>query len=228
MNPTGLRAVLLFTAILFVVAMLLPDDHTTDPTLTPWHVTLSPQGNSQLLGITLHESTLQQVTERWKETPKVTLFMGEKQQKVEAYFQQLNLGGIRASAVAEIAVTAEELQQLIDHGARISTQGDGSRKVLLDGVGMTLIEQRPISSLTYLPKADLPTNIIEKRFGLPSKIYPDPKEGIDHWLYPLMGLDIAVSNESKEVLQFVSPREIERLRGPLEALNAERATPPSS
>ncbi len=217
MSRTGLLAVLLFTAILFVGASLLPDEELNPQLDTPWNVTVSPEGNSHLLGITLGKSTIHEAQQYWKEAPEITLFIPEQSTpKVEAYFQEVTLGGIRANIVAEVHVSETELQTLIAQGARISTQGDGSRKVTLDGEGVTVVEQSPISSLTYLPKANLSPEVIHKRFGLPTHTFRNEKEKIEHWVYPFIGLDLVLSEETKEVLQYVPPREIERLLKPLQ------------
>jgi hypothetical protein len=229
MNRTGLLAVLLLTALLFVIAALLPEEDISPQIDTPWNVTVTADGSSHLLGITLGESTIDQAQQHWKEAPEITLFIPEQgSPKVEAYFQQVALGGIRASIVAEVTVAAAELQQLIAQGARIATQGDGSRKVTLDGEGTTIVEQSPISSLTYLPKADLSPEIIRKRFGLPTHTFRLEQERIEHWIYPLIGLDLVLSEETREVLQFVPPREIERLLKPLQVRDdAPAAQPPA-
>ncbi len=216
MSRTGLLAVLLFTGLLIAFAALLPDQQNRHIEETPWNITLSPQGNSQVLGITLEESSVEEALTHWEEAPEITIFVKEGvSTKVEAFFEQVNLGGIRATIVAEIEVADEQLNTLIDQGARISTQGDGSRKIEVDGPGMRVVEQSPIISLTYMPKANLPPETIEKRFGKPEYVFELP-EGITHWIYPQQGLDIVISAETKEVLQYVSPKRIERLLTPLQ------------
>lgn len=217
MSHTGLLAVLLFTGILFLGASLLPDEELNPQLDTPWNVTVSANGNSHLLGITLGESTINEAQQYWKEAPKITLFIPEQgTPKVEAYFQEVTLDGIRANIVTEIEISDTQLQTLVEQGARISTQGDGSRKVTLDGEGVTVVEQSPISSLTYLPKANLSPAVIKKRFGLPTHTFRMEKDKIEHWVYPLIGLDLVLSDETKEVLQYVPPREIGRLLEPLQ------------
>jgi len=217
MNRTGLLAVLLLTAALFLIMMLLPDEQAAEPIHTPWSVTLSERGNSQLLGITLDESTLLQAQQQWRASPKITLFMPkESPAKVEAYFERVTLGGIRASIVAEITVPETELTTLIDQGARISTQGDGSRKITLDGTGVGIVEQSIITSLTYLPKANLPSEVIKQRFGTPAETFRIEEDKIEHWVYPEIGLDLVFSEETKEVLQYVPPSRFDRLLAPLQ------------
>ena len=229
MNRTGLLAVLLLTAALFLIMMLLPDEQAAEPIHTPWSVTLSERGNSQLLGITLDESTLLQAQQQWRASPKITLFMPkEAPAKVEAYFERVTLGGIRASIVAEITVPETELTTLIDQGARISTQGDGSRKITLDGTGVGIVEQSIITSLTYLPKANLPSEVIKQRFGTPTETFRIEEDKIEHWIYPQIGLDLVFSEETKEVLQYVPPSRFERLLAPLrKRANAQPLQPPA-
>ncbi len=216
MHRNILLAVLALVVLLFAGAQLLPDQAATSTEDVPWNITLSPSGNSQILGITLEESRLREAGSRWREAPKVTLFLPESgTPKVEAFFQRVAVGGLSASIVAEISVSEMDLEQLINSGARISTQGDGSRKVTLDGAGMEKVMNSVISSITYLPKSNLSAETIRKRFGEPSGIYPDPDEGVEHWIYPEVGLDIVTSTEGKELFQYVSPRHIERLTAPL-------------
>ncbi len=217
MNRTGLLAVLLFTAVLFLIASLLPDELTSPQIDTPWNVTINTVGDSHLFGITLGKSSVGEAEQYWREAPEITLFIPPAgAPKVEAYFQQVVLGGIRASIIAEVSLPDEQLQQLIADGARISTQGDGSRKVMLDGAGARIVEQSPISSLTYLPKANLSAEVIRKRFGNPDRIFHHDQEKIEHWIYPRIGLDLVLSAETKEVLQYVRPAEFERLLTPLQ------------
>jgi hypothetical protein len=44
-----------------------------------------------------------------------------------------------------------------------------------------------------------------------------------HLLYPPLGLDVVVDGDGKELLQYVAPRDFERLRAPLLATMPEAA-----
>ncbi len=215
MNRTGLLAVILFTALLFLVARLLPESASQESAPAPWEVTLTPEGSSQLLGITLGESTLQEAEQQWGESAKITLFLPpDGPAVVEGFFQRVISRGIQASIVVVVDIAEESIGPLFDRGARISTQGDGSRKVTLDNAGTQEVRASPIASLTYLPRADLSAEVIRNRFGPPTEIVPT-EEGVEHWLYPAIGLDITLSDEEDEVLQFLPPDQFERLRTPL-------------
>ncbi len=222
MERLGLLHVLLFTAILITIASLLPDGTTQSPSDAPWNVTLSAMGNTRVLGVTLNESTIKDIEQQWMEAPEITVFMNsDDNAKVEAYFKQVNTGGIRASAVAEVSIPDAQLSQLISEGARIATQGDGSRKITLDGNGVSMVEKSTMSSLTYLPKSNLSKEIIRNRFGQPDHIFR-LEEGIEHWIYPAMGLDITLSAETREVFQYVSPKHFDRLLVPLQQAEASQ------
>jgi hypothetical protein len=45
--------------------------------------------------------------------------------------------------------------------------------------------------------------------------------GVNHWLYPEKGLDIVVSDDGKEVLQYVAPRDFRQPVAPLRRAAAE-------
>ena len=215
MQRTGLLAVLLLTTLLFLAASFIPDESVGPQHNTPWDITLSTTGNSQLFGITLGESLLDDAQRQWKEAAEITLFLTEgAPSKVEAYFQQVTVGGLRASIVAEIQVNEKEMTTLINQGARISTQGDGSRKITLSDEGVEGVEQSVVNSLTYLPKSNLSKEIIQRRFGLPNQVFI-MENGVEHWVYPQWGLDISISEQEKEVLQYVPPSQFERLLAPL-------------
>ncbi|MBC8518805.1 MAG: hypothetical protein H8D24_00160 [Gammaproteobacteria bacterium] len=202
-------------AIAAVAILLLPDEDNSTSGTAPWEIIITPSGNSRLLGITIGESLLKEAQTVWQEEPEITLFLPENgEPKVEAYFQRIASGGVRASIVTEIKVDKPDLDYLINQGARISTQGDGSHKITLDGDGISLVENSIVSSITYMPKTDLTPQIIQQRFGEAGMKF-SIEDGLEHWIYPQYGLDIILSTEGREVLQYVSPKDIDRLTTPL-------------
>jgi len=56
-----------------------------------------------------------------------------------------------------------------------------------------------------------------KRFGQPSQRIREKKSGAVHWLYPQNGLDITLGGGEKPLLQYVPPRDFDRLLNPLKA-----------
>ena len=104
----------------------------------------------------------------------------------------------------------------------ISTAG-GSKKITPAPEDAARLRELPISSLTYMPSIRLDEEIFLKRFGQPGQRIRERKSGAVHWLYPQNGLDIALGGEEKPVLQYVPPKDFDKLLQPLllngEALN---------
>ena len=74
--------------------------------------------------------------------------------------------------------------------------------------------QSVIDSITFIPRVNLDEEIIRKRFGEASEIIKN-QPGVKYYLFAGKGLAIALSNEKKDVLQYVAPGEFSRLRDPL-------------
>ena len=70
-----------------------------------------------------------------------------------------------------------------------------------------------VTGLTFIPAVNLDDAVIRARFGEPEQLLN--VAGVAHYLYPEKGLDIALQESSKEVLQYVAPRDFARLREPL-------------
>lgn len=208
--------VLLATLLLLAVAMLIPVERRIDPSDFPWSVTPTGDGGSRVFGLTLGRSTLREAEQRFQAPAEISLFLSpDGQYAAEAYFDKVNLAGLGARIVLTAGLSQEELKALFDAGERISTLGDGTRKVTLSGEGLAAVYSAPIAALTYLPKVQLDRELLEKRFGPPAERLREQGSGVEHWLYPERGLDIALSETEKEVLQFVPPRDFERLVTPL-------------
>jgi hypothetical protein len=217
----GVTAILIFSVVAFGGALLLPEEPKQESkhkqAQTPWNISISPNGNSQVLGVTLNQTTLNEAEKIWREEAEITLFLKSEDievGRVEAYFARTAPAGVRGKIVVEVRLTKGKLQHLIDSGSRISTQGDGSRKVALDDEGTKLVGESPITTITYLPRSDLSEQTIVSRFGKPAEII-SIQEGITHWLYPNLGLDIAIAEDGGEVLQYISPKDMQRLITPL-------------
>jgi len=68
--------------------------------------------------------------------------------------------------------------------------------------------------MTFIPTVNIDEASAIKRFGPATEIIRT-SEQVAHLLYPDKGLDIIINEDGKEVLQYVAPRDFERLRKPL-------------
>ena len=140
---------------------------------------------------------------------------GHAQRMAEHIIVGLERRGIDATLVATVDLDRETLQGMFDRGLRISTLGSGTRKVTLAPEDRQRVMNTAVSSLTYLPKVNLTEEQVRQRFGEPAREIDDPSTDAVHWLYPELGLDVAISPQEDEVLQYVPPARFEDVEAPL-------------
>jgi len=205
--------VLLLATAAVVLAVLLPGGRAPEPPRhLPWQIEVLPNGTSRVFGITLGHTTLDEMERILKAEGEVSLFVdGDGRKVVEAYFNDVTLDGLKARMVAVLGFGGARLEALFDRGARIAGLAEGERKVTLSAEDRRLAGRTPVVAVTYLPRIDLDEEILLQRFGAPARRIREPEGGVVHWLYPEKGLDLAVSPEAKEVLQYVPPRDFDRL-----------------
>jgi hypothetical protein len=195
------------------LAILLPGGRVADknPKL-PWEIRLDAQGNAEVFGLKLGDSSLDQAKQIFQDAGKSSLFITREGAPVlEAYFERIYLSGLKADFVLVMEAEETLLQEIYDRGSRISRTTETTRKVDLTEADQQLVGHLPIQAINYIPAANLDDELILARFGEPAERIVETQTGIVHWIYPERGLSIGVNPEGKELLQYVQPREIDRL-----------------
>ncbi len=219
--------VLLGTLIALVLGIFVfPSGQPQGPAYLPWQVE-AENGSVRVFGVTLAKTPLAELERRVEEEAAISLFRTDDGTiAIEAYFDGVTLSGIRAKLVATVEPGETVKTAMYERGVRVATLGSGTRKVTLAAEDLAAVRQMPVAGLTYLPRANLTPEMIEKRFGAPARRIGEPKGDVEHWLYPSLGLDIAVHPEEKEVFQYVPPAEFERrIVAPLEEAVQEPSSP---
>jgi hypothetical protein len=197
------------------VLLMLPEPARQSPDTLPWNISHPAPGQSRVFGITLAESSLHDLESKFKEQSEVSLFKaGDGKMLVEAFFDELNLNGLKAKFVMTIAVPPAELEGMFNRGLRMNSTSTGKR-ITLSTEDLERVRKAPVSSLTYLPSLRIEESIFTKRFGVPAQRVREKKSGAVHWLYPEHGLDVTLGDGEKPLLQYVSPKDFELLRAPL-------------
>jgi hypothetical protein len=220
--------IIVTSALVFVVSMLVPlpvGDSETDNSnnsikgdvqFLPWQVTPTPEGSIQVFGITLGETTLQQANKIYRGDAEVSLFVSpEGDYKIEAYFDKVVLGGFSSKMILVVDIPNELKMAMFQRGIRVSSLGNGKKKVTLAADDLQAVYTAPVASLTYLTRASLDGDLLVKRFGEPDRRISENEGGTTHWLYPSIGLDIALSEGGRSVLQYVPPNQFANLMSPL-------------
>jgi len=186
----------------------------------PWKITQLASGQTRVFGLTIGQSTLQDAEQLFKEKSEITLFMlNKKEAVIEGFFNEVKIAGLKAKMIMSMTLSTNELQNMFKRGARIATLGSGTRKVTLSSADALKVRQSVINGITYLPSVQLNEKVIEKRFGQPDEKIPDTESDAIHWLYQSKGVDIALSANDKEVIQYVEPEHFAALIAPLKNKN---------
>jgi hypothetical protein len=212
-------SVLAFTVLILALAIFLPSGRVPAPGRAdyPWNVVVDNEGFSQVFGISVGRSTVRQAAERINEPAEVSMFVAaDGKQTVEVYFDRVAIGEFYAKVVLGVALDEAMLKEMYERGVRISSLGGSVRKVELHPDDLARVNDAVIGSLTYIPSANLDAEVIRKRFGEPARRLKERDSGLVHWLYPAIGLDLAVNEEGKEVLLYVKPADFSRITAPLQ------------
>jgi len=89
-----------------------------------------------------------------------------------------------------------------------------AKKYFLSEDDLSQVLDEVIVGLTFIPAVNLDDKVILARFGVPDRLIQ--LAGVTHFLYPTKGLDIALHENSKEVLQYVLPADFQQLVEPLQ------------
>ncbi|MCW8883662.1 MAG: hypothetical protein OQK12_00235 [Motiliproteus sp.] len=218
MDKKIILGVTVVVILAIVIAIVSPGGRKVEGTpKLPWLITTNTAGESTVFDLTLGSSPLGKAEQILKAEPKLSLFKSpEGVYAIEAYYDRVYLSGLRADFVMTVNVDQAQAEQVFNRGLRISTLGDGTKKVELSTDDKQIVANSAIKLITYLPGADLEPELIEKHFGKPSEVISEDDQ-ISHWLYPEKGLDIAVNNDGKEVMQYLAPKDFEQAVAPLRA-----------
>jgi len=209
-------SVLFFTVFAVAVGVFVLPGKKPENVHLPWQVSVTPKGNLSVLGVVVGKTTLGEAERAFKEPAEVSLFAHENGNKVvEAYFDSVDISGLRARIVVVVALDKPTLEEMFNQGARLANMGGGRHKVTLADKDLARVKKTPIVSLTYIPRINLSEEMVKSRFGEPAERIAEPEGQVVHWLYPGKGLDLALDSEGKEVLQYVPPADFEQIRNPL-------------
>lgn len=200
---------------LFLVSFFLKPTEPKRNDDVPWHIEHPTPDSVRVFGLTLGESATNAAELRFKEEAKPSLFKSPEGKLVaEVFFEQVNLAGLPSKVVLTIDVPEAELKGMYERGLRMAATGSG-KKITMTPDDIEKLRTLPISSLTYLPGLRVEEAIFLKRFGQPAQRVQEKKSGLVHWLYPESGLDITLGGSEKPLLQYVPPKDFDKLVRPL-------------
>lgn len=201
--------ILFFSSIIGFSLLLLiqPEREAIDPSHLPWNATFDSQGKLHALGLTVHQSTLNDAMKLYGKDVEVKLFSNkdESNKSLEAYFPVMYIGSIKAGLTLKLDASKEQLELAYTNGKKTSLTTSGEREVELYTSEIAKFFNTPISSIALIPRNNLTARAIDKRFGK-----PDHKEvqsdGLPHWFFNKQGLELILDEEGPEALQYTADK----------------------
>jgi hypothetical protein len=185
------------------------------PAFLPWEIEVLADGSSRVFGIHLGHSTLREAQTGLGAPAGVALFATpQRALSAEAYYEEVRPASVNGRLALTLAIDQGTLARIEQRAVRRRPLPEGGARLTPLEEDRQILLEAPIVSLAFVPHARLDEEVLLGRFGEPAeRIRVD--EHRTHWLYPERGLDAMLDAKGREVLQYVAPRDFERLREPL-------------
>jgi hypothetical protein len=215
---TRLFSLLIFLALIIGAFLSLkPDSEKSTATVRglPWQIETLPEGRSKVFGITLGQDTLGAAREQLGPGMELAIISTDgEDHSLEMYYDRYTAGVFSGKLVLTAGLAADKITQMVERSTKTDYFKTGARKYRLHPDDLPLAWQAPVQALTFIPTVNLDQQTAIKRFGEPAEIVSSDEQST-HLLYPDKGLDLILNEDSKEILQYVAPRDFFRLRDPL-------------
>jgi len=208
----------IFFALFFLLAALLAvypflDQSKSTETLTglPWQIEILSDGSTQVFGLHIGASRLSDAIKiLGNDMDLAVIAATDEPGNLEMYYGHYKAGLLSGKLVLQTRAKKQDIKRWRDNSPKFEYMASGLAKkyILLENDLPQILDQR-IVSLTFIPAVNLDEEVILDRFGEPHQRIQSA--GVSHYLYPAKGLDIALHEKSKEVLQYVPPDEFQQL-----------------
>jgi len=181
----------------------------------PWQITLTTSGSSSIFGVVLNETRLADAVNRLGRHYKIALFAEtEDKLSLEVYYADFTRSGLSGRLVLTLDAGNDVLQTLKSKAGRGERLESGVIQYKLGAQVEPVIRDLMVRAMTYLPYADLKPEVAKARFGTPAEVIRSHAKA-EHWLYPDKGLDMILTEEGRDILQYVPPNRFADLVRPL-------------
>jgi hypothetical protein len=181
----------------------------------PWQIEVLEDGGSRVFDLILGQDTLGDALARLGPDMELAIIVsGAGPESLEMYYSRHIAGVLTGKLVLVGELDAATLAEMRARSGLPRYLDSGARKYHLRAADLALAHAAPLIGITFVPDARLDENIALRRFGPPAETI---RHGATttHLLYPHLGLDLMLNQGHRDVLQYVAPRDFERLRRPL-------------
>jgi hypothetical protein len=207
---------ILLLIIMAAVSTLLfnKDEQLNNSPVTglPWQIDILPGGDTQVFGIIPGRTTFAEAIKQLGDDMELAIIAAPHESgTLEAYYSHHSFGPITGKLILVLDIAPDELSAL----RKRAFQDRGTRRYYLDPDDLPAAYRAPVKAISFMPSINLDEEIVQARFGTPAGIIQGPA-GQKHLLYPDKGLDLILSTDGKEVLQYLSPGEFSAHRAQLQ------------
>lgn len=208
---------LLIVIVLFAGAVFLkpPDEPASSPQGLPWQIETLGDGSARVFGLVPGRDTLGQARDTLGPDMELAVVVkGDETGTLEMFYDRFHAGMLSGKLLLTGRLDDATLMRLRERSGAPRYLDSGARKYHLQPEDLSTGYNAPLAGITFIPLASLDEAVARKRFGEPEETVRVNEQTV-HLLYPKLGLDLMINAGHRDVLQYVAPRDFERLRAPL-------------
>ena len=201
--------------MLAVFPFLDQSDDVEKLTGLPWQIDVGSDGTTEVFGLQVGSSRLSDVLDILGSDMDMAIIAAtDEVGSLEMYYGHYRAGLLSGKLVLQTDISEPEILRMRENSVSSEYMASGyAKKYILSPDDLMRVLDETVVGLTFIPTSNLDEEIILSRFG-------EAKEqiqlkGVTHYLYPDKGLVIALHEDGKDVLQYVSPDAFQQMVAPL-------------
>jgi hypothetical protein len=178
----------------------------------PWQIEQLPNGTTRVFGIVPGQTTLGAAMAQLGDDNELAIIAtpGEAG-SLEVYYSHYTAGLIEGKLILVADIEPDTLASM---QLRARREG-GTHRLLLNEGDLPRARRAVVRAITFMPTFDLDEESTRARFGMPAEVLPVSAQE-QHLLYPVLGLDLVLNADGKDVLQYLSPDDFDTHRAQLQ------------
>lgn len=200
----------MLAVMLVVYPFLNPSEDPEPLTGLPWQIEVLPDGSTKIFGLQIGESRLSDAINILGDDMEIAIVAAlDEVGKLEMYYGHYRAGLISGKLILQTKASESNIKYWRDSSIKSDYVATGrAKKYTLSAENITYALGEIITGLVFIPAVNLDEEVIRARFGEPDERIQSAD--VTHFLYPEKGLDIAIYDDAKEVIQYVLPASLQK------------------